>query len=185
MRICAAKSRLNMQKVIKFTIFETKWGYFGLAGCKNGLLKTHLPLRNRQTVEKYLLRGLSNCRYEKSFFQSLVLQIRDYFEGRSVEFNRQVPLIIDRPGEFSRQVLFACRDIKFGRTISYSKLAESIGRVGAGRAVGRALAANPLPLIVPCHRVICSNGRIGGFSAAGGQNLKKKLLLHEKQQHSA
>lgn len=170
-----------MKKVIKFTIFETKWGCFGLAGCEKGLLKTHLPAADSRTVKKNLLDNLSNCRYEKTLFQPLQGQIKAYFEGSPVEFDRRIPLIIDCPGEFGRQVLAACRQIKFGRTRSYGRLAESIGKVGAGRAAGAALAANPLPLIIPCHRVICSDGRTGGFSAAGGPALKKKLLMHEQK----
>ena len=75
----------------------------------------------------------------------------------------------------------ACRDIKFGQTISYSGLAKRIGRAGSARAVGNALAKNPLPLIIPCHRVVRNDGKIGGFSAKGGITLKKKMLELEHQ----
>ena len=75
----------------------------------------------------------------------------------------------------------ACRDIRFGQTVSYGRLAEMAGKPGAARAVGRALAKNPLPLIIPCHRVICANGKIGGFSAPGGVTLKKRLLQLEQE----
>ena len=81
---------------------------------------------------------------------------------------------------FAREVLTACRDIRYGRTISYGILAEKTGRVAAGRAVGGALAKNPLPLIIPCHRVTCKSGNIGGFSAPGGAGMKENMLKLEK-----
>jgi O-6-methylguanine DNA methyltransferase len=60
-------------------------------------------------------------------------------------------------------------------------LAERVGRGGAGRAAGGALARNPLPLIIPCHRVICANGKLGGFSGAGGVRVKRKMLDFERK----
>ncbi len=88
---------------------------------------------------------------------------------------------MQRITEFTNQVLTACRDIRFGQTISYGRLAQKIDRPAAARATGCALAKNPLPLIIPCHRVVRSDGKIGGFSAIGGTNLKAKLLELEKQ----
>ena len=78
--------------------------------------------------------------------------------------------------EFAKSVLTACRAIKFGQTISYLGLAEKAGHPTAARAVGNVMAKNPLPLIVPCHRVLNADGRAGGFSATGGISLKKKML---------
>ena len=69
--------------------------------------------------------------------------------------------------------------IPFGRTARYGELARRIGRPNAARAVGGALGANPIPLIVPCHRVLAAGGRLGGFSAEGGAGTKKKLLDFE------
>lgn len=82
--------------------------------------------------------------------------------------------------DFSRKVYEACCSIPAGQTISYGKLSELIGKHGAARAVGGTLGKNPIPLIIPCHRVISSNGGIGGFSAMGGTELKKKLLTIER-----
>jgi methylated-DNA-[protein]-cysteine S-methyltransferase len=69
--------------------------------------------------------------------------------------------------------------IPFGQVRTYGWIAGQLGRPGAARAVGSALGSNPLPLIVPCHRVVCSNGSLSGFSAPGGQALKRFLLEHE------
>ena len=182
----------NMPGAIKYTIFKTKWGYFGLAGTEYGLLRTHLPLTEREKVKSHLLRNLpsvnriSRIDFDKALFKMLAEQITAYFEGGLVNFSQDIPIILACPERsrgngfsfFAGQVLTACRDIGFGQTISYGRLAKRIGRAGAVRAVGGALAKNPLPLIIPCHRVIRSDGKIGGFSAPDGKDLKAKLLKH-------
>ena len=195
-----------MQKAIKYTIFETRWGYFGLAGTEYGLLRTclpgpapekikgqllkSLPPVNRESSTEYQVssRGRPKCLprattwgrpYNEAFFKTAQEQIIAYFEGACINFVN-VPIVLDGCSSFLSSALNACRNIGFGRTMSYSGLAKKIGRPAAARAVGSALAGNPLPLIIPCHRVVRSDGKIGGFSAAGGKALKTKLLKHEQ-----
>lgn len=81
---------------------------------------------------------------------------------------------------FRRRVLRRVRGIAFGRTRSYGEVAATVGSPRAARAVGTAMAKNPLPLVVPCHRVLGGAGRLGGYSACGGTALKKALLMHER-----
>jgi len=169
-----------MQKTIKHTIFKTKWGYFGLAATDNGLLRTVLPSANCKRVESQLLHNLPNCGYDKDLFRPAQKQITAYFEGVCTDF-RDVPIVLDGFGLFARRILTVCRGIKFGQTVSYGQLAKIAGKPGAARAVGRVMAKNPLPLIIPCHRVRCANGKIGGFSAMGGVKLKKRLLQFEQK----
>jgi methylated-DNA-[protein]-cysteine S-methyltransferase len=164
-----------MQKTVKYTIFKTKWGYFGLAATDNGLLRTCLPLARREKAESRLLRNFPNFQYDKALFRKFQEQITAYFEGACINF-RDIPVVLDGLGLFARWVLTACRDIEFGQTVSYGRLAEMAGKPSAAKAVGGVLAKNPLPLIIPCHRVICANGGLGGFSAAGGVRLKNRLL---------
>ena len=184
----------KMQKAIKYTIFHTKWGYFGLAGTKYALCGTCLPLREPDKVESHLLKNLSlinressiehqasSIELDKTCFKTLQEQITAYFDGICVNFSPDIPVILDGFGRFCGLVLTACREIKFGQTISYSALAKRLGRPNASRAAGNALAKNPLPLIIPCHRVVRSDGKIGGFSAPGGISLKKKMLELERQ----
>jgi methylated-DNA-[protein]-cysteine S-methyltransferase len=168
-----------MQKVIKYAIFKTKWGYFGLAGTKSALYRTHLPGPDPKRIESRLLKNLPDAQFNDSFFKILQKQIAAYFEGSCVKFDPDIPIVLDGFGGFSRKVLTACRNIKFGRTITYSGLAKKTGRPAASRAVGNALAKNPLPLIIPCHRVLRADGKMGGFSAPGGTNMKKRLLALE------
>ncbi len=169
-----------MQKAIKYTIFKTRWGYFGLAGAKGNLLRSRLPITGYGTAKSHLLKGLQDVQYDKILFRELTEQITAYFEGSYVDFGKDIPVILDGLGGFARSVLTACRDVKFGETISYGGLAERVGRQGAARAVGRVMANNPLPLIIPCHRVIYSNGGMGGFGAIGGVKLKKRMLEFER-----
>ena len=176
-----------MQKAIKYTIFKTRWGYFGLVGTEFALLRTHLPTPEPEKIKHELLKNLpfvnrdSRIEFEKTLFKTAQEQIAAYFDGDCINFSRDFPIILDGFSFFISSVLTACRDIRFGQTISYSGLAKKLKRPGAARAVGYALAKNPLPLIIPCHRVIRSDGRIGGFSAEGGTNLKAKMLELEQQ----
>ncbi len=168
-----------MQKAIKYTIFQTKWGYFGFAAGDNGLFRTCLPLAGPEKVKSHLLQNFPDSRYDKRLFRTAQEQIIAYFEGAVINFT-DIPVVLDGYSSFLGSVLTACRNVGFGRTISYSGLAKKTGRPPAARAVGGALAQNSLPLIIPCHRIIRSDGKIGGFSAIGGKDLKAKMLKHEQ-----
>ena len=168
-----------MQKAIKYTIFKTKWGYFGLVGTEYALCRTQLPGPKREKIKSLLLKKMPAAQFDKSLFRPLQEQINTYFEGAVINFT-DIPVVLDGFSSFFGSVLTACRNVGFGRTVSYSGLAKKTGRPAAARAVGGALAKNPLPLIIPCHRVVRSDGKIGGFSAAGGTELKAKLLKHEQ-----
>ena len=170
-----------MEKFIKYSVFQTKWGYFGLAGTESALNRTQLPWSKKENVENRLLQNLTEFEHDKDYFKHLQEQIAAYFDGCLVEFGLDIPVSIDNLGQFGREVLNACRNVEFGQTITYSQLATKSGRPAAGRAVGNTLAKNPLPLIIPCHRVVRTDGGIGGFTAPGGTDLKVRLLEHEQQ----
>ena len=102
-------------------------------------------------------------------------QLARYFDGTLTEFT--VPLDIVRGTPFQRKVWTHLLRIPFGRTMSYAQLAEAIGRPGAQRAVGSANGANPIAIVIPCHRVVQSDGRLGGYG--GGLSRKQFLLEHE------
>ncbi len=103
-------------------------------------------------------------------------EMTSYFDGRLREFTQEIKFI--KGTCFEQKVWLALKDIPYGETRSYRWLAESIGRPKAVRAVGRALKKNPLPVILPCHRVIRGDGTFGGY--AMGTATKKRLLHHEK-----
>ena len=177
---------VKMQKVIKYVVFKTNWGYFGLAGTEFALCRTHLPGPKPEKIKSLLLKNLpspnknSSIEFDTTFFKTIQEQIIAYFEGAGINFSLDIPIALDGFSGFSIAVLTACRNIRFGQTITYAGLAKRADRSAASRAVGNALAKNPLPLIIPCHRVLRTDGKLGGFSAPGGENLKKRLLSHEK-----
>ncbi|MBI5303297.1 MAG: methylated-DNA--[protein]-cysteine S-methyltransferase [Chloroflexi bacterium] len=105
----------------------------------------------------------------------LARELREYAEGHRREFDVRLDWSLVKP--FQRAVLQAAHRIPFGETRSYGWIARAIGKPGASRAVGQALGANPLPIILPCHRVISSDGGLGGYG--GGLALKRKLLALE------
>ena len=98
-----------------------------------------------------------------------------YLDGEPVDFD-DVPVTLKHLSAFQRRVVAACRAIGFGRTRSYGELAAAAGSPGAARAVGQVMAGNRTPLIVPCHRVLAANGKLGGFSAPQGLAMKRRLL---------
>jgi methylated-DNA-[protein]-cysteine S-methyltransferase len=168
-----------MENITRYTIFKTKWGYFGIVGNETGLVRTCLPT-TMERVKSLLLKRLKNTKFDRAFFGEIEEKITAYFEGSYASFGRDIPVVLDGFSEFGKAVLDACRDASFGETISYGQLAERIGRPGAARAVGGVLARNPLPLVIPCHRVVYSDGGLGGFSAFGGITVKKRMLELEK-----
>lgn len=105
-----------------------------------------------------------------------VRQLREYFSGRRISFN--LPLAPEGT-EFQLRVWGRLQDIPYGETISYGELAKRVGNPKASRAVGAANGLNPLPIVIPCHRVIGSNGRLTGFG--GGLPTKETLLTLERQ----
>lgn len=164
----------------EYVIFETQWGFFGLLGSEKGLLRSCLPVASRSAAKTDLLVGISSAEYNPTCCMELQGAIIAYFKGQRVDFFRNVKICQDGKSQFGQDIMGACRKIGYGKTLSYGELAKAAGREKAVRAVGGALGRNRLPLIIPCHRVICANGKIGGFSAEGGVELKKRMLKLEQ-----
>lgn len=102
-------------------------------------------------------------------------QLKRYFDGALRQFD--IELDLGSATSFQRDVLEALRTVPYGATISYGQLAAMAGRPGAARAVGQAVGRNPLPVFIPCHRVVSASGGIGGYS--GGLAIKEGLLKLE------
>ena len=105
----------------------------------------------------------------------LVTLLKNYFQGKKVNFN--IRYDISHLPVFTQKVLYNVKKIPYGKTTTYSQIAKRIGRPKASRAVGQAVGSNPLPILIPCHRVIRKDGSLGGF--AYGLNWKKTLLKIE------
>lgn len=109
------------------------------------------------------------------------VQLEEYFAGKRKDFDLPVAL---HGTEFQRSVWTQLNDLAFGEVASYGELGLATGRATAGRAVGGAVGANPIPIIVPCHRVLASNNRITGYSGGQGIPTKAWLLAHEGIAHT-
>jgi methylated-DNA-[protein]-cysteine S-methyltransferase len=107
-----------------------------------------------------------------------IAAITDYFAGRELDL-RSIPVDLSDATDFDRRVYLALRDVTWGHTTTYGALARAVGDPDSPRAVGRALSRNPLPILVPCHRVVATGGDVGGFSAPGGRITKARLLALE------
>lgn len=108
----------------------------------------------------------------------LIREIQAYFRGEAV--SPRAPLDLAGTSPFERSVYAAARAIPRGRVKTYGEIARTIGRPGSARAVGGALGRNPIPLLIPCHRVVAAAG-LGGFSARGGVSLKGKMIALERR----
>jgi len=128
----------------------------------------HLPLDSRPETPSPVL-------------QRAAEQLDEYFAGTRMSFD--LPVHLTRGTEFQRSVWARLATLKFGDVVSYGALGSDIGRAGSGRAIGGAVGANPVPIIVGCHRVLASSGQITGYSAGQGISTKAWLLDHEGIAH--
>jgi methylated-DNA-[protein]-cysteine S-methyltransferase len=153
---------------MKYTIHNSPVGPLLLAGDAGGLrLLNFLEGKHPQTVQR-------DWQEDARFFVKTIRQLEAYFAGALEVFKIALAL---EGSPFQLQVWDQLQRIPFGTTISYSELAERIGKPRAVRAVGGANGANPIPLLIPCHRVIGANGKLTGYG--GGLEIKEKLLAHE------
>ena len=169
---------------MKIAIFKTEWGWMGVGVTARGVAKTVLPRRSRAAVERELASGpKSSSSNEGGKMEHLATQhlnaarkaIRTYFAGKRQMLD--IPLDLDGQPVFRRKVWGVLQTIPYGRVRSYGWVARKIGTPRAARAVGGACGDNPVPLIVPCHRVVGGDGSLGGFSS--GLRVKKRLLRLE------
>jgi methylated-DNA-[protein]-cysteine S-methyltransferase len=154
--------------------FKTKAGWLAIAGSARGLTAVTLPQSTRQRALDMLPEG-QKAVCSPPQLEDLAGRIADYFDGHRQDFNDTLDLSEATP--FQRRVWLAARLIPYGETRSYRQLAASAGQPGAARAVGQALARNPLAIIVPCHRVLQADGGLGGFG--GGVEVERYLLSLE------
>jgi methylated-DNA-[protein]-cysteine S-methyltransferase len=157
---------------VTFRFFDTPVGGLLLARDDAGLRLIHFAAGADLEVGPYVK---PNWRRDDDAFDDVVLQLEEYFAG----FRRQFTLRLAPEGTpFQQRVWKALLDIPYGETISYGELAVRIGQRSASRAVGLANGSNPLPIVVPCHRVIGSNGKLTGYG--GGLAIKQQLLALER-----
>jgi len=130
-----------------------------------------------QQVERRFHTGVV---YDESHTSQALLQLSEYLSGHRRQFT--LPLDLTGVTPFQSQVLRLTSQIPYGQTSTYKAIAEQVGKVNAARAVGRVEATNPIPLVIPCHRVLGSDGSLHGYGGPGGIKLKAWLLKLEQSQ---
>ena len=160
--------------LFSLTVFNTNLGWMGVVGSSSGLRKIILPQKSKEAVISHVKdwgSGTIECG-DSALFDDLPHRLRSYLKGKAVDFPDKLDLA--QATRFQQDVWQITRTVPYGETRSYAWVANKSGLPRAARAVGQALARNPLPIIIPCHRVIGSHGGLGGFS--GGVEVKRYLL---------
>lgn len=161
---------------MEFATVDTKVGSFAFVARDTHLVATYLPDK-KDRVKKRVRSEWPDANENPSLMPAFRKRVSDYFSGQQTSFDERLDLSDVPP--FRRRVLEQCQRIPYGKTASYRDLARAVGNANAARAVGTAMAHNPLPLVVPCHRVLRSDGSIGGFSSPSGVAEKKRMLRLE------
>ncbi len=184
-----------VQQDVAFREFQTELGWMALAVTDRGVARVLFGYPSRsacrvaledawQQRPKRVVRKSSDDQElssdaRESLADCVQQQLSDYAGGGD-ELADSVPLDLSCRTEFQRRVMLACRKVVYGQTASYLELAQRVHSPRAARAVGAVMACNPLPLLVPCHRIVAAQGLIGGFSAPDGLRMKRRLLAMEK-----
>lgn len=164
-----------------YLIFEVASGFCGIAWNGVGITRFQLPTRSAEATGRNLLRRLPGAEPGEPTPQVLeaVAAVKRYFDGEKVDFS-DLQLDLDEQQGFFKQIYAAARRVSWGQTTTYGTLAKELGfGPEAARDVGQAMARNPIPLIIPCHRVLAAGGKVGGFSAPGGSAAKIRMLALE------
>ena len=155
--------------MVQFSILKTDLGSFGILVNESDLLKVILPNKiNSISIE------ITNPGSHKPIMHNVIKQLNQYFMGIRKQFD--ISLKLEMP-PFYKKVLKEVSEIPYGQTFSYKNIARKLNNPRAYRAVANANAANPIPIIIPCHRVIQSNGDLGNYG--GSRELKQSLVQLE------
>ena len=160
---------------MRYALCETRLGWAGI-GIEDGAICAATLAPSREAAQEALARRGAQEPADRAEAAPLIDLVRRAAEGGDVDANGALRLVGGTP--FQRAVWESIRSIPRGSTISYAELARRVGRPRAARAVGQAVGANPIPLLIPCHRVVGAGGGLGGFG--GGLPLKRALLRQEK-----
>jgi methylated-DNA-[protein]-cysteine S-methyltransferase len=161
-----------------YRIFETANGFCGIAWNDVGITRFHLPATTAAAAERALLRRLPGAQPDAPTPQvdETIAATKRYFVGEMIDFS-DVKLDLDDQDAFFQQIYAAVRQVGWGHTTTYGTVAKELGTgPETARDIGQAMAKNPVPLIIPCHRVLAAGGKVGGFSAPGGSAAKLRML---------
>jgi methylated-DNA-[protein]-cysteine S-methyltransferase len=161
-----------------YRIFETASGFCGIAWNAVGITRFQLPAPTAQATERSVLRRMPDAEHATPppEVADVIAAAQRYFAGEKIDFS-DVQVDLGEQDELSRRIYAATRRLGWGETTTYGTVAKELGAgPEVARDVGQAMARNPVPLIVPCHRVLAAGGKVGGFSAPGGSHAKVRML---------
>jgi methylated-DNA-[protein]-cysteine S-methyltransferase len=167
------------QPPASYSIFKTNFGWCGIVTYKKKLRRIFIGYRNYNQLPRQITEEFGKDLKKTPSDGKLIEKIHLYCSGKKTSF-RGYKMDWSSITPFQTKVLRAAMKIPYGTVSTYGKLAKTIGHPNSSRAVGNALSKNPFPLIVPCHRIVRGDGKVGGFSAGGGKKLKEKLLNMER-----
>jgi methylated-DNA-[protein]-cysteine S-methyltransferase len=161
-----------------YHVFETAMGFCAIAWSDSGVVRFQLPTKSADIAERLVRRRVPGAELgaPPEDTAAVVVAAKRYFGGEETDFSG-VRLDLAGDDAFFTRIYAALRRVGWGRTTTYGALAKEVGAGReAARDVGEAMAKNPAPLIIPCHRVLAAGGKIGGFSAPGGARTKARML---------
>jgi methylated-DNA-[protein]-cysteine S-methyltransferase len=162
----------------RYHVFETAMGFCAIAWSDAGIVRFQLPAKSAEAAERLIRRRTFGAEpgTPPEDIAAVVAAAKRYFAGEETDFSH-VKLDLRGGDAFFTRIYEALRRVGWGRTTTYGALAKEVGAGReAARDVGEAMAKNPAPLIIPCHRVLAAGGKIGGFSAPGGSTTKIRML---------
>ena len=169
--------RDGAMEIVHTAEFDSPLGLFRIASTEKGLAYLQLPHANGTGLDGWLRRQARDAKRVEAFApnRDAIREVLEYLDGKRVDFDLSLDL---RGTKFQQAVWKSVLAIPYGETRSYLTVARSVRKAKAFRAVGAANGANPVPLIVPCHRVIAADGTLGGYG--GGLDAKRRLLAMEQ-----
>lgn len=166
-------------QAVSYSLYETAAGFGALVEGEKGIIAHHLPFGSTSPEEarQRVLSLFPQAERESEVTAAGAQLLRRYFAGEPVAFD--LPLDLQGFTPFQKRVYLFVFKIPYGAVMSYGAVAEACGCPKGARAVGGAMARNPLPILIPCHRVVGGSGRMTGFTAPGGVDSKLELLRME------
>jgi methylated-DNA-[protein]-cysteine S-methyltransferase len=164
-----------------YAVFGTRFGAAGIAWGDQGILGIQLPEADAARIRTRLRRRFPTAQEARPSVEvrEAIAAIERVLAGERNDLSA-IQLDMRRVPEFAQRVYEIARSVKPGETRTYGQIAEQLGDKLLARDVGQALARNPYPIVVPCHRILAAGGKLGGFSAAGGVATKQRLLANER-----
>ncbi len=164
----------------RYCLFDTAFGLCGIAWSQRGLTHVQLPEADVAATRARLEKSGARESEPPPAVEAALALLRAYFDGAETDFSEIVVALPADTSDERQHIYDATRRLRWGETASYGEIGRRVGMPRGAQAVGQAMAANPLPIVIPCHRVLAAGDRLGGFSAYGGVLTKEKLLVLER-----